>query len=122
MQWAIFGLRSYVINVIMQTGDRFLVEGEPEIARNFFHEACNFWPSSAVCFIREAQCHLMLVSIEFYEHRRVCFQISYGFRLMTIIKRENKPPSLIEYPGIEVALNASYFLSNSRVRYTKIPP
>ena len=54
---------TYVINVIMQTGDKFLAEGKAEIALNFFHEACYFWPSSAVCFTREAQCHLLLVCI-----------------------------------------------------------
>lgn len=59
------GLDIRVINVVMQTGDEFLTNGNAEIALHFFREASYLFPGSAICCIREAQCHLVLVSIDF---------------------------------------------------------
>jgi hypothetical protein len=49
----------------MQTGDEFLTDGNAEIALHFFRETSYLFPGSAICCIREAQCYLVLVSIDF---------------------------------------------------------
>ena len=63
LQWLLMGLDRHVINVIMQTGDKFLTTGNAEIALEFYREARSLFPKAAICCIREAQCHLALVSI-----------------------------------------------------------
>ncbi len=56
------GYDSRVFNVIMQTGDKLLTTGNAEIALEFYREAKSLFPDDAICCIREAQCHLVLVS------------------------------------------------------------
>ncbi len=58
------GLSSHVSNVVMQTGDEFLTNGNAEIALEFYLEAKSLFPHASICCIREAQCHLALVSID----------------------------------------------------------
>ena len=48
----------------MQTGDVFLNE-KPKIALELYREASSLFPGFAICYIREAQCHILMVSITF---------------------------------------------------------
>jgi hypothetical protein len=57
------GLNGRVINEVMQTGDAFLTNGNAEIALNFYREASYLFPGNAICYIREAQSHIALVSV-----------------------------------------------------------
>ena len=59
------GLDTKVINVLMQTGDKLLTDGNVVIALNFYREAVYLFPAAAICNIREAQCLVALVSIDF---------------------------------------------------------
>lgn len=60
------GVHSYIINVLMRTGDVFLTnEKRPRIALELYREASSLFPDSAICYIREAQCHILMVSITF---------------------------------------------------------
>ena len=58
------GLDGHVINTVMQMGDKFLTMGNVGIALEFYREARSLFPHAAICCIREAQCHVVLVSIE----------------------------------------------------------
>ena len=44
----------------MQNGDMFLNE-KPMIALELYREAGSLFPRSAICYIREAQCHILMV-------------------------------------------------------------
>ena len=57
------GLDRRVINEIMLRGDEFLKNGDPKIALNFYREASYMFPGSAICYIREAQSLIALVSV-----------------------------------------------------------
>ena len=60
------GLDTKVINVLMQTGDKLLTDGNVVIALNFYREAVYLFPAAAICNIREAQCLVALVSVDFF--------------------------------------------------------
>ena len=62
LQWVLKGLDTQVINMVMQTGDKFLRDGNAHIALNFYREAVFLFPATVICNIREAQCLLALVS------------------------------------------------------------
>jgi hypothetical protein len=56
------GLDGHVLNTLMQTGDKFLGMGNVGIALEFYREARCLFSDEAICCIREAQCHVILVS------------------------------------------------------------
>ena len=77
-QWVLMGLDTKVINVLMQTGDRFLTDGNAHIALSFYREAVYLFPGAAICNIREAQSLLPLVSVNLNVLINYRF-ISFGF-------------------------------------------
>ena len=73
------GLDTKVINVLMQTGDKFLIDGNAHIALNFYREAVYLFPGAAICNIREAQSLLPLVSVNLnvlINYRFISFRFS----------------------------------------------
>ena len=56
---------AHVLNVVMQTGDMFLKDREPKVALDLFCEASFLFPDAAICYARQAQCQVELVSVTF---------------------------------------------------------
>ncbi|CAB4003242.1 probable helicase with zinc finger domain isoform X2, partial [Paramuricea clavata] len=61
-EWLFLGLDSHIINVVMQMGDKFLADGNAQIALEFYREARHLFPHAGICYIREAQCKTVLNS------------------------------------------------------------
>ena len=57
-----------ILNVVMQTGDKFLRSGNAHIALNFYREAIFLFPGNAICHIREGQSLVSLVSSGYLRH------------------------------------------------------
>lgn len=65
LQWLLTRKDAHVFNVVMQTGDMFLKHNEPEVALDLFREASYLFPHDAICYARQAQCQVKLVSVTF---------------------------------------------------------
>ena len=57
------GVDDLVFNVVTRTGDMFLTDGKPAIALDLFREASFQFPDNPICYIRQAQCQIILVSV-----------------------------------------------------------
>ena len=66
------GLDVHVFNVVMQMSDRFLGVGNVQLALEFYHEASRMYPYAGICYIKETQCHVVLVSITLCSQRLPC--------------------------------------------------
>jgi hypothetical protein len=66
------GFDGHVVTVVMQMGDRFLGDGNVQLAMEFYHEASHMFPHVGICYIRETQCHVVLVSITLYSQHLPC--------------------------------------------------
>lgn len=86
MQWVLRGLDTEVINMVMQTGDKLLADGNAHIALNFYREAVFLFPDTTICKIREAQCLLALVSIDL----NVQFTLNFDFLIMVQMSKWRK--------------------------------
>ena len=53
---------THVLSVVIQTGDMFLKD-EPNVALDLFREASFLFPRAAICYVKQAQCEVKLVSV-----------------------------------------------------------
>ncbi|XP_046854577.1 stress response protein NST1-like [Xenia sp. Carnegie-2017] len=54
----------FLINVLLRTGDRYLASKEKKIALHLFQEAKRFFPQISICYLKEAECHIAMGSID----------------------------------------------------------
>ena len=49
--------------MVISTGDMLLADGETAIALNLYSEASFLFPEDSICYIKQAQCQIILVSV-----------------------------------------------------------
>lgn len=62
LQWLLTGMDTHVLSVVIQTGDMFLKD-EPNVALDLFREASFLFPRASICYVKQAQCEVKLVSV-----------------------------------------------------------